>query len=99
MKKVLIGVAVFVIALGAAAFLYREQIGMMLAFSRLKPTMSFAEAQPPGAPDYAQQQSWAALPDREDAADVVAEGDALGRTHPAPTIEVARTMNRSWRMA
>jgi len=54
MKKVLIGVAVFAIALGAAAFVYREQIGMMMAFGRLKPTMSFAEAQPPGAPEYSQ---------------------------------------------
>jgi len=83
MKKVLIGVAVFAIALGAAAFLYREQIGMMLAFSRLKPTMSFAEAQPPGAPDYAQQQSWAALPDREDAADVVPNGEVQDRQSTA----------------
>ena len=75
MKKVLIGVAVFAVAAGTAAFLYRDQIGMMIAFGRLKPEMTFAEATPPAAPDYTQPQGWAALPDREDAADVVPSSD------------------------
>ena len=47
MKKVLIGVAVLVVAAGTAAFLYRDQIGMMIAFGRLEPEMTFAEAPPP----------------------------------------------------
>jgi hypothetical protein len=75
MKKVLIGVAVLAVAAGTAAFLYRDQIGMMIAFGRLKPEMTFAEATPPAAPDYTQPQWWAALPDREDAADVVPSSD------------------------
>ena len=83
MRKILIGVAVFAVALGAAAFLYREQIGMMLAFGRLKPEMSFAEAQQPAAPDYSQPQSWAALPDRADAADVVPNADVQDRQSTA----------------
>ena len=62
MKKILIGIAILAVAAGTAAFLYRDQIGMMIAFSRLKPEHSFAEAAPPAAPDYSQPQSWAALP-------------------------------------
>src|SRR5687768_12558761 len=75
MKKVLIGVAVLLVAAGTAAFLYRDQIGMMIAFGRLEPEMTFAQATPPPAPDYTQPQGWAALPDREDAADVVPNSD------------------------
>ena len=83
MKKILIGVAVFAVALGTAAFVYRDRIGMMLAFSRLKPEVSFAETAPPSAPDYSQPQGWAALPDREDAADVLPNGDVQDRQSTA----------------
>ena len=44
MKKILIGVAVVAVALGTAAFVYRDRIGMMIAFNRLEPEVSFAEA-------------------------------------------------------
>lgn len=79
MKKILIGIAVLALAAGTAAYMYRDQIGMMIAFSRLKPEHSFAEAPPPAAPDYSQPQSWAALPDRKDAADVVPSADVQDR--------------------
>jgi hypothetical protein len=79
MKKVLIGIAVLAVAAGSAAFLYRDRIGMMIAFSRLKPEHSFTEASPPPAPDYSVTASWAALPDREDAADVLPGGDVQDR--------------------
>jgi hypothetical protein len=79
MKKALIVIAVLVVAAGSALFLYREQIGMMIAFGRLKPERSFTEAPPPAAPDYSEPDSWAALPDREDAADVVPGGDVQDR--------------------
>ena len=75
MKKVLIGVAVVVVALGAAAFLYRDQIGMMIAFGRLKPTQTSRQARGPPRRTTRSRNSWAALPDREDAADVVPSGD------------------------
>jgi hypothetical protein len=83
MKKILIGLAVLVVAAASAAFLYRDEIGMMMAFGRLKPTMSFAEAPPSVAPDYSLTASWAALPDREDAADVVPSGAAQDRQSSA----------------
>ena len=83
MKKILIVLAVVVVAAASAAFLYRDEIGMMMAFGRLKPTMSFAEAPPSVAPDYSLTASWAALPDREDAADVVPSGAAQGCANAA----------------
>jgi len=79
MKKILIGIAVLAVAAGAAAFLYRDEIGMMMAFNRLKPEHSFADAPPPLAPDYSLAASWGALPDREDAADVVPNAEVQDR--------------------
>jgi DUF3089 family protein len=79
MKKILIGIAVLAVAAGTAAFLYRDEIGMMIAFNRLKPEQSFADAPTPLTPDYSRTSSWAALPDREDAADVVPNGDVQDR--------------------
>jgi DUF3089 family protein len=52
---------------------------MMIAFNRLKPEQSFADAPTPLTPDYSRTSSWAALPDREDAADVVPNGDVQDR--------------------
>ena len=75
MKKILIGVGVLVIAALAAAYLNRDSIGMMLAFQRLEPKQPFAESPQPAAPDYSLPASWAALPDRQDDADVVPSGD------------------------
>ena len=83
MKKILIVLAVVVVAAASAAFLYRDEIGMMMAFGRLKPTMTFAEAPPSRPPDYSQAESWAALPDREDAADVVPSADVQDRQSTA----------------
>jgi hypothetical protein len=79
MKKILIGLAVLAVAAGSAAFIYRDRIGMMLAFERLKPERSFAEMSSPAAPDYAAAASWAALPDRADYADALPGGDAQDR--------------------
>lgn len=79
MKKVLIGIAVLAVAAGTAAFLYRDRIGTIIAFSRLKPEIDFAQAVPPVAPDYSLTSSWAALPDRQDDADVLPGGDVQDR--------------------
>ncbi len=79
MKKVLIGIAVLAVAAGTALFLYRDRIGTIIAFSRLKPELAFAQAVPPVAPDYAEPQSWAALPDRQDDADVLPGDDVQDR--------------------
>jgi Protein of unknown function (DUF3089) len=75
MKKFLVALAVVLLLAGAATFLYRDQIGMILTFSSMKPAQSFAESAPPAAPEYSQPDSWAALPDRQDAADVLPASD------------------------
>jgi len=70
-KKTLIAIAVVLAIAGLAVFIYRDQIGMMLAFGRLKPERAFDVTQTPAAPEYSDATAWAALPDRKDAADVV----------------------------
>ena len=42
MKKFLVALAVVLLIAGAATFLYRDRIGMIIAFSRLKPAQDFA---------------------------------------------------------
>jgi hypothetical protein len=84
MKKLLIGLAVVLVLAAGAAFLHRDQIGMMLAFNRLKPTQTFAEGTRPAAPDYADASSWAALPDRADPADLVPGGEVQDLQASAP---------------
>jgi hypothetical protein len=74
-KKILGGIGVLVVIACVAAYLNRDQIFMMIAFGKLKPAHSFAAAPPPAAPDYAVATSWAALPDRQDPADVLPGGD------------------------
>ena len=74
-KKILGGLGVLLVIACAAAYLNRDQIFMMIAFGKLKPTHSFADAPPPAAPDYAVATSWAALPDRQDDADALPGGD------------------------
>mgnify|MGYP001472061081 FL=1 len=59
---------------GIAAWLIRDMLMMMANFSGMKPEHPFGQETPSAAPDYAQAASWAALPDRDDAADVVPEG-------------------------
>jgi hypothetical protein len=78
-KKVLIALGVLVVVACSAAYVNRDRISMMIAFGRLKPEHSYAQTTPPAAPHYSQPQSWAALPDREDAADVVPSTDVQDR--------------------
>jgi hypothetical protein len=69
-KKVLVGAVVVLALIGAAAFFYRDQITMTIAFQRIKPDHAFAAGTRPVEPDYSLPQNWAALPDREDFADL-----------------------------
>lgn len=48
----------------------------------------FGELPNPPAPDYAQRSSWAALPDRSDAADVVPENDPFGDRQASAAVDV-----------
>ena len=80
MRKLAWGIAVLVAVIGIIAYLNRDLISMMLAFGRMKPDHSFTQDEQPAAPDYSRPDSWAALPDRQDAADVVL-GGGLGGGH------------------
>ena len=74
MKKLGWIIGGFIAVMLVAGFMYRD-ILMMMAFSAyVKPASAFAETTPPQAPDYFSPQHWAALPDREDAADFTLEG-------------------------
>jgi len=52
------------------------------------PAKPFGELPHPPDPDYADQASWAALPDRRDAADVVPEGDPFGNRQGSAAVDV-----------
>lgn len=71
MKKILIGVLLVALLAGAASYIYRDEIGMLMAFNELKPAAPFRNASSPASPDYSRLESWAALPDRADSADAL----------------------------
>jgi hypothetical protein len=71
MKKVLWGLAIVVALLAGVALFFRAEISMALVFHALQPKHAFAAERASPEPNYADLRSWAALPDREDAADVV----------------------------
>ncbi|HEY0682861.1 MAG TPA: DUF3089 domain-containing protein [Steroidobacter sp.] len=71
MKKILAGALLVALLAGAASYIYREEIGMLIAFNKLKPAAPFRNAASPASPDYSRVESWAALPEREDSADAL----------------------------
>jgi hypothetical protein len=75
MKKLAIAIAVIAV-LGGLAFVFRDLLlfGAMYIFT--KPGEAFSDAAVPAAPDYARTEYWAALPDRVDLADTVADPSA-----------------------
>ena len=77
MKKILVVMLLVLLLLGAASWLYRDEISMLVAFNKLKPAQSFSAAGTPASPDYSQPSSWAALADREDSVDVLVAIDDM----------------------
>ena len=65
---------VIVIVIG---YVFRDLIGFALMRYYLEPGQSFAATPAPEAPDYAQSNAWAALPEREDNADLTPQGVAF----------------------
>lgn len=47
MKKIRLALCVVPLLASTAVFMYRERIGMVLAFARLQPATSFAATLPP----------------------------------------------------
>lgn len=79
MKKWLWVIGGLIMVAVAAGYIYRDLL-MLTAFQAyVKPAATFAETEPPKAPDYIKPENWAALPDREDAADFIPEGFSDGQ--------------------
>jgi hypothetical protein len=70
-KKILIFVVFVALLAGAASYVYRDEISMLVAFNKLKPAVPFSSASSPTPPDYSRPANWAALPDHADPADTL----------------------------
>ncbi|MCZ6620250.1 MAG: DUF3089 domain-containing protein, partial [Gammaproteobacteria bacterium] len=74
MKKVLLVIGAVVVVVIGLAIVFRDTLQFVLMAMTLQPGVGFDETTPPAAPDYANSHHWAALPGREDLADVVPVG-------------------------
>jgi hypothetical protein len=84
MKKALLILAVILAIALVAAFIFRNELQFAMMMMALQPEQSFAEDTRHAAPDYANPDHWAALPDREDLADVSPAGTDLDAQANAP---------------
>jgi len=64
-----------------AGFMYRDLLVLMAFRAYVKPGSAFVETIAPPVPDYTKPEHWAALPDRNDAADFTPEGIADGQAN------------------
>ena len=67
--------AVIIVVLGILVYLFPGEIKFAMLKMAIQPSESFTETLAPAAPDYTKPVNWAALPDREDLADVLPEGN------------------------
>jgi len=74
MKKALIIIGAVVAVVVIAAVVFRDALQFAAMSFMMQPAESFADTEPPPAPDYANPDHWAALPGREDLADVTPTG-------------------------
>ena len=74
MKKTLIVLGVIIALVLVLGFVFRSTIQFMAMLYFIQPATEFADSPPPAAPDYANATHWAALPDREDDADITPNG-------------------------
>ena len=74
MKKVLIGLTVFIGITAIFAFIFRGQIGMIAMMAFMAPSLTFEEDERPKAPDYADAYYWAAMANKDDASDITPNG-------------------------
>ena len=85
MKKFLIGLGIVVAVLVLLGVVFRGPIMMIVGMAFMQPEQSFANDQSGPAPDYKNSEHWAALPERDDAADVTPSGVI---TEPDSTTDV-----------
>ncbi len=70
MKKFFLGTGGVIAVIGALSYSYKDQLSLYMAGFTLQPAHGFTEKAEPRAPDYSSEESWAALPQKVDAADV-----------------------------
>jgi hypothetical protein len=75
-RKILYGGICLVLVLAILGFIFRNTIKWTVIALLIKPGGNFEEIERPLAPDYSRPEHWAALPDRQDNADVVPAGGA-----------------------
>lgn len=68
-RKILIGLAVFVVLLLLSGYLFRDVLVFALMANRIAPENEFDPTRVPPAPDYDDPASWAALPSLDDPSD------------------------------
>ncbi len=74
MKKVLIGLVVVVVVALVGAYVFRQQISIVMIGSQIAPEHDFSADLAPSAPDYSDPAWWAALPFSDDPSDQMPEG-------------------------
>jgi len=79
MKKWLWIIAGLILVAVVTGYHYRDLLALTVFQASVKPATTFAETPAPAAPDYKKPEHWAALPDREDAADFTPEGVSDGQ--------------------
>lgn len=75
-RKILYAAISLVLILAIVGYIFRDALTWTVIALLIKPGGSFEEIASPPAPDYSQSENWAALPDRQDSADVVPAGGA-----------------------
>ena len=99
MKKVLIGLGIVIALLAGLGYLFRAQLFMLVMATQIAPEGDFDPAMAPAAPDYANDDAWAALPERDDPADEMPAGVTRRGTGTAvffvhPTSYFGKTWNQ-----
>lgn len=74
MKKLLIGFVVIVVIALVAGYVFRQQLVVAVMGLQIAPSHNFSSELAPPAPDYTDNQWWAALPNMEDSSDQLPEG-------------------------
>ena len=91
-KTKVTGIGVITAGLIGLGVAYRPEIQLLLLTLRVNPGHAFTDVPPPAPPDYANEDHWAALPNRTDDADTVPIGATdLQATAPADVFFVHPT--------
>jgi hypothetical protein len=77
-KKVALSSVLVGSLVAGAAYLFQKEIGLAIMAAKMAPEQDFAPALMPAQPDYTEEDSWAALPGRANAANDRPEGENPG---------------------